>query len=118
MIRITNNWFQDVRGFFDSVEYHFPKGEGVVVEDEVAEFLFGFGQDSKHNAFNRLGIYIPQGDMKEAHKVLQQFSFEPVEATYTKKGADPEPDSADERPLVNGGVGKGGGKPSPNPSED
>lgn len=110
MLRVTNNGDFDLNDRYNGIDYAFPKGESVLVIDEVAKHIFGFGAGDKTRSLVRLGWLKHSGEMQTAMEKLGRFSFSFVDeldagvSQSTEQGLAPlQIGSGDEAPT-DGGV--------------
>jgi hypothetical protein len=82
---VINSSDQEFKDRFDGEEYVFPPGEAVEIPGDGAKLIFGWGEDDKYRALQRLGWTHSSLDLPSAIKRLNKFAF------YT---ADPRPPHA------------------------
>lgn len=74
-IKVRNNSDIDLHDRYNGTDYSFPKGKSVIVEDEVARHVFGFGDAEKAHYLTRLGWMKTNLEYDQAMKRLGQFTF-------------------------------------------
>jgi len=78
-VRITNGTTETVQGRYDGVDYEFPSGASVDVEESVATHVFGFRQPDKNACLARLGWLTMSDQRKAAMDKLSLVRFEAIE---------------------------------------
>ncbi len=81
-LRVTNGLTEKVKGRYDGVDYLWKPGEVRDIPLEAAQHIFGFGQDDKSRAMNRLGWMPSSAQADEAYEKLASISFDMVEQVF------------------------------------
>ncbi len=74
-IIVTNNSSTALSDRFNGVDITFPPGKRVLIDEDAAKHIFGFGVEDKTMHFARLGWLRSAGEMQAAMDRLAEFSF-------------------------------------------
>lgn len=74
-ILVQNNTEEDLLDKFDGIQYVFKAGESLLVPEEVAAHIFGYGEDDKLRAMHRLGWVQSSTDLEKGTSRLAKFVF-------------------------------------------
>ena len=102
MLKVTNNGNFDLNDRFDGVDYTFAKGCSMIVNDDVAKHIFGFGAPDKTPYLTRLGWMQESRQYDEAMQKMAGFVFgsadehDPGELKTQEQGFAPLQGAADE----------------------
>jgi hypothetical protein len=72
---VVNGSDRELADRFDGEEYVFPPGKPVEIPADGAKLIFGWGEDNKSRALQRLGWMRTNLDMEPALARLKKFSF-------------------------------------------
>jgi hypothetical protein len=72
---VINASDQEFRDRFDGEEYVFPPGEAIEMPGDGAKLIFGWGEDNKARALQRLGWVSNNLDLPNGLARLNKFSF-------------------------------------------
>lgn len=109
LIYVLNRGQHELRDRFDGEDYVFPPNTAVQIPSDAAKLIFGFGEEDKIRAIQRLGWARTTNDLELARQRLGEFQFhvEPppnVHQTAPVVVTDPKPDS---EPKASQGGGEG-----------
>ena len=87
--KVTNHTRDVITGRYDGVDYKWRPGQSQVISGPAANHIFGFGEDDKSRAMNRLG-WAPRSDMIDsALDKLGQIQFEEIQQVFRIKRDKP-----------------------------
>lgn len=89
MILVKNGGGFDLTDRYNGIDYVFPKGEGVVVSEDVARHIFGFGEADKSACLVRLGWMRTNQDFEGAMQKLAAFVFSDPDQPQQEQGLAP-----------------------------
>lgn len=75
MLRVTNNSDRDLTDMFDGNTYNFPRGASVLISENAAKHIFGFGEGDKTPYLARQGWMRQSIQYEDAMKTLSGFVF-------------------------------------------
>ena len=114
-IVVVNKSDQEFADRFNGCDYVFPVGKKVLVDEEVARHIFGFGADDKTPYLARLGWIRSNGDYPAAMELLGKFSFSSFDPYAQLDEARPEGQQAQQLSPV--APGESGESDSDGPAE-
>lgn len=95
MLGVKNNGTETLKARFDGEDYEFPPGgeNPVVLSDEAAKHIFGYGGDEadKQRALARMGWLTTNTQMDAALARLNDFQFLSVDKVQFKEVAKIDP---------------------------
>ena len=81
MIKVTNDNTFDFIAKHNGIEYAFPYGTSVYVEDDAAVHIFGLGKSDKSSVLARHGWAGPTKTYADGMAIMNKFSFDAVQRT-------------------------------------
>lgn len=79
MLKVTNNATTDFKDRFNGTDYVFPAGKAVMLGEDAARHIFGFGEADKTATLIRQGWLLRENDRAQAMDRLGQFAFAPAD---------------------------------------
>jgi hypothetical protein len=76
MLIVTNNNTFDLNDRYNGIDFSFPVGQRVAIDEVAARHIFGFGDADKTPYLVRQGWMRSTGEFESAMKALNGFSFE------------------------------------------
>jgi hypothetical protein len=108
MVKVTNKHPTRFRDRFDGKDYVFEPNEAVLMGDDAAKHIFGYGDPNKVPYLSRIGKMTTTavegtGGLKDAMKWLERFEFREQVLKMEDKVADVIPfDKEQEEDVVSG----------------
>ena len=94
---VVNGTDQEVTDRYDGEQYVFATGRPIEIPDNAAKLIFGWGEDSKYRALQRLGLARTNLDLEAGLARLAKFTFHREDPTRPPHapvgGADSASDS-------------------------
>jgi hypothetical protein len=124
-VRVVNTGKLKIVGRFDGEDYEFIPNKPADIPIVVARHIFGFGEENKAPALNRLGWLQTSDSMEKAMAELNKIVFTEAPPLVEADVPDPEDDPAADRvplsgstappmsPEASGGGGAGRHLPAP-----
>jgi hypothetical protein len=79
-------------GRWNGRNYAFQPGEALEIPEDAVRHIFGFGQDNRTGAYNRLGILKPGMTLAQAQEVVDQVKFITGKMVFEEPAPVPEPE--------------------------
>jgi hypothetical protein len=92
LMQVLNRNDFALKGRFDGRDYTFPPGRALEIPEEAVRHIFGFGQDNRTGAYNRLGILKPGRTLAEAQEVIDRMQFTAGRMVFEQPDPVPQPD--------------------------
>ena len=90
MLKVTNRSAIHLDDRFDGVDYSFPKGSTVAINEDAARHIFGFGEPEKTTNLVRLGWMKSNKEYEDAMAIMAGFVFsvgnEPIDGEIQTEG--------------------------------
>jgi hypothetical protein len=93
MVKITNKHPVRFRDRYDGKDYVFEPNEPVIMNDEAAKHIFGYGDPNKVPYLSRIGKMTTtqlegQGGLKDAMKWLERFEFKEMVVKFEERAVE------------------------------
>ena len=101
MVKVTNRHPTRFRDRFDGKDYVFEPNESVIMSDDAARHIFGYGEANKAANLTRIGIMKTtqvegDGGLKSAMKWLERFEFREMVVKFEEREVEVIPFSRDD----------------------
>ena len=96
MVKITNHHNHRLVDRFDGKDYVFEPNEAVLMSDEAAKHIFGYGDPNKVPYLSRIGKMTTtqvdgEGGLKDAMKWLSRFEFKEMVVKFEERTVEAIP---------------------------
>ena len=103
MVKVTNRHPVRFRDRFNGSDYVFEPNEAVIMGEDAAKHIFGYGDPNKVPYLSRLGKMLStqvegEGGLKDAMKWLGRFEFKELVVKFEEREAEVIPFAKEDAP--------------------
>lgn len=105
MVKVTNRHPTRFRDRYDGKDYAFEPNEAVIMSEEAARHIFGYGDPDKVPYLSRIGKMTTtqvegQGGLKDAMKWLERFEFKEMVVKFEERQVEVIPFAQDDEDVA------------------